>query len=212
MPDSTSSPRQEMLSTGSLASPIESLVSQQSDTEGWASDEERDANNQIVEEQAAEAGIGVAQIESLYEDMRKGHVLLADALGFSAAQLSAMSYRANELLRSNEPRRALSIYLALYELDPYDYKYQRGAAQCFHTIKQYGFALGYYRLAMATLGDKDFVCLAMIAECLLPLYGKASCMAALDEALALGTTDKQEQIYVERAKAFRQRIAANDSL
>lgn len=172
----------------------------------WADEQEQHDSEAFVHAQAAERGIRAEDIERLYQQMRDGQLRLADVLGMTPGQLAAMAYRAHELLRGNEAKKALSIYLALYELDPYEFSYQRGAAQCFHTMRQYGFACGYYRLAMATLGAPDFVCMAMIAECLLWLDDKATCLQALDAALAIGSERKHEQLFVERAEAFRQRL------
>ena len=134
----------------------------------------------------------------------------ADVDPHEPEHLQAMSYRAYELLRLGEARRALKLYLALYALDPCDFTHQRGAAYCFSRIRQYGFAVGYFRLAMASAGRKDLACLIGAADALAALGDREGARAYVAEALALnlGEAPKHEQPLLEHAQRLHARLAA----
>ena len=133
---------------------------------------------------AAASAEDTSPVAQLYAAIEAGELTLAEVVGLEPEHLQAMSYRAYELLRLGEARRALKLYLALYELDPYDFTHQRGAAYCFSRIRQDGFAVGYFRLAMASAGRKDLACLIGPVDALAALGDREGARVSVAEALA----------------------------
>jgi tetratricopeptide (TPR) repeat protein len=179
------------------------------DAEGPIDDADDDGGARaeaLLREQAEHLGVTAADAEALQAALDDGRVSYQDVFGLTDTEMQALAWRAEEHLRQHRPADALKIYLALTQLSRFEASYYRGAAQCFHHMREYGFAHGAYGLAIAT-DPNDLVSKLLRAECLLHLDGKQEAATALDAALAeVPHPSPEQRPFVERAAHIRSRI------
>lgn len=174
---------------------------------GWHPDP-NEGFDAILAEQAQELGVTQDDADRLQEDLRTHRTSYRELLGITPEEMASMVYRAQEHLRLNAPKQALSIFLALTKLSRFEAAYWRGAALCFQHMREWGFALGYYNMALATDAD-DRISALLRAECLLKLTGKSAAADALAQILARGPARNDEEgVYFARAQDLHRRLVA----
>jgi tetratricopeptide (TPR) repeat protein len=159
-------------------------------------------------EQAAQMGITPQDMAKLQADLASGDVTYQQILGLTDQEMAAMAYRAEEHLRHRKPTEALKIYLALVKLNRFDGDAWRGCATCFHMMREYGYAHGYYGMALAVHAD-DRISEAMRAECTLKIDGHVAASHAIDALLQKPpSSNPLHAPYVERARQLQLKLLA----
>lgn len=122
--------------------------------------------------------------------------------------MQAMAFRAEEHLRNLNPKDALKIFFALCKPNRFETSYWRGAAMCFQHLKEYGYAHGFYGMALATHAD-DRISEALRAECTLRLSGHQKALGELAQLLCKPVIqDAAHGPYMQRAQLLHDKLSS----
>ena len=143
-------------------------------------------------------GLTPDYINGVTQAVRNGDLELAQVAGFTVAELDALYLQGMDLLRRGAFTQGGQVFLYLAQLDRGDPRYYRGMGLAFHSLREYGWADGCYKIALRLHAD-DRIAMALRAECTLFLHGKRAAHEALTQVLALGPRHSDDQPYIERA-------------
>jgi hypothetical protein len=159
-----------------------------------------------IGEDAEAFGVNLAEFQAAQKDLASFHVDIGALAGFTDEELGALYAKGMDFLRIGLPKHAVSVFLSLMYLKPFEGRYYRALGMAFHYQREFGWARALYGQALV-LDPDDRISLALRAECGIYSLPKREAFGELKQIVDKGARDATDVPYIDRARAILQKIA-----
>jgi tetratricopeptide (TPR) repeat protein len=159
-----------------------------------------------IGEDAEAFGVNLAEFQAAQTDLTSYNVDMGKLAGFTPEEISALYAKGMDLLRVGLHKRAVSVFLSLLYLKPFEGRYYRALGMAFHYQREFGWARALYGQALV-LDPEDRISLALRAECALYTISKQESYEELKSIVEKGARDPVDAPYIDRARAILAKIA-----